>query len=241
VRVGIISDLHSNLAALDAVLAHMGSVDAVWCLGDVVGYGPDPNECIARLRERGVRCIAGNHDWAAVGRVGTEEFNRDAAAAIQWTARQLTPEARAWLAALEPLHVEDDVTLAHGSPYDPIWEYVLSEPVAARAFRYFATALCLVGHTHIPCSFVEETPGRVVGTYRGEGAVLALEGRRALANPGSVGQPRDGDPRAAYLLFDRAAGRLTWRRTSYPVAVTQAKMARAGLPPRLASRLAFGR
>ena len=239
-RVGVVSDIHSNLAALEAVLAHMGSVDTVWCLGDVVGYGAEPNECVARLRELGAVCIAGNHDWAALGRLSVDDFNADAAAAAIWTGRQLTLEAREWLAERPQVVVEGPVTLAHGSPCDPIWEYVVNARVAARSLTCFDTALCLVGHTHIPSSFVQQTDGRIAAQHRTDCDEIHLEGGRLLANPGSVGQPRDEDPRAAYLLYDSDAGRLTWRRAAYPVALTQEKIMRAGLPPRLARRVAVG-
>lgn len=239
-RVGVISDIHGNLAALDAVLAAMGSVDALWCLGDVVGYGAEPNECIARLRERDALCIAGNHDLAALGRVGLDAFNADAAAAARWTAAALTPESREWLAARTSISAAGTVLLAHGSPYDPVWEYVTSARVAARSLSCFDSPLCLVGHTHVPSSFVQQPDGQIETEYRVEGDVVRLGHVRLLANPGSVGQPRDEDPRAAYLILDSEAGTLTWHRTSYPVAEAQEKILAAQLPARLARRLAVG-
>lgn len=252
-RIGVISDIHSNLPALEAVLAHLGRVDALWCLGDVVGYGPQPNECIARLEALGALAIPGNHDWAAIGRLGLEEFNPDAAAAARWTARQLTPASRAYLEQLPLTRVEGDFTLAHGSPREPIWEYILGPRVAAASFAHFTTRVCLVGHTHVPALFVCEpqTPAlppaplraeQVKGEYMAEGrTVRVLEtGRRFILNPGSVGQPRDSDPRAAYLLLDLERGEATWKRVPYPIERTQALMAALGLPSRLIVRLSHG-
>ena len=239
-RVGVISDLHSNLAALDAVLADLPSVDALWCLGDVVGYGAEPNECIQRLQELDAICILGNHDLAALGQVSLDYFNADAAAAAAWTTAQLTPEARAWLESRPQVVVEGGVTLAHGSPYNPVWEYVTNSRVAARSLTCIETAICLVGHTHLPSSFVSQPDGTIRTEYRAPGDVVHLGEARLLANPGSVGQPRDEDPRAAYLICDDAAGRLTWHRVRYPVHTTQERILRAGLPARLAQRLAAG-
>jgi len=241
VRVGVVSDIHSNLAALEAVLADMGSVDALWCLGDVVGYGPDPNACLARLKELGTTCIVGNHDWAVLGHAALDDFNTDAALAALWTRERLEPELRAWLDGCPQVQRLDPITLAHGSPRDPIWEYVLSEGVARVSLDCFETLVCLIGHTHVPSSFVQQPDGSVEAEYRSEGEVIVLGEQRLLANPGSVGQPRDQDPRAAYLIYDGDAGTLTWRRTPYPVEATQEKMRQEGLPPRLVRRLAYGR
>jgi predicted phosphodiesterase len=240
VRVGVITDVHSNLAALEAVLAAMPSVDAVWCLGDVVGYGAEPNECIARLRELGAVCISGNHDLAAIGRVSLDFFNADAAAAATWTAAELGAEARVWLEERAQITAEGGVTLAHGSPYDPVWEYVTSSRVAARSLQCFETPICFIGHTHLPSSFVQLADGSIRTEYRAPGEVVNVREGRLLANPGSVGQPRDEDPRAAYLIYDVDAGTLTWHRVEYPVRTTQERILQAGLPERLARRLALG-
>jgi len=240
VRVGVISDVHGNLDALEAVLAALGSVDALWCLGDVVGYGAAPNECVARLRALDAVCIVGNHDLAALGEVSLDTFNGEAAAAARWTASALAPESRAWLAARGPSTTVESALLAHGSPYDPVWEYVTNGRTAARCLTCFDGPLCLIGHTHVPSSFVQRPDGQLQAEYRVEGDVLELGEARALANPGSVGQPRDEDPRAAYLVFDSERATLTWHRTPYPVAAAQEKIIAAGLPPRLARRLAAG-
>ena len=239
-RVGVITDVHSNLAALEAVLAAMPSIDALWCLGDVVGYGAEPNDCIARLRERGAVCITGNHDLAALGRVSLDFFNPDAAAAATWTAAELGPEGRAWLEERPPITAEGGVTLAHGSPYDPVWEYVTSSRVASRSLQCFETPMCFIGHTHLPSSFVQQADGTIRTEYRAPGAVVNVSEGRLLANPGSVGQPRDEDPRAAYLIYDTDAGTLAWYRVPYPVETTQERILQAGLPERLARRLAVG-
>jgi predicted phosphodiesterase len=240
VRVGVISDIHANLDALDTVLTAMGPVDALWCLGDVVGYGAEPNECIERLREREAVCIAGNHDLAALGQISLDAFNADAAAAALWTGAALTPESRAWLSARTSVTAAGPVLLAHGSPYEPVWEYVTNGRVAARSLTCFDGALGLVGHTHVPSSFVQQPDGKIATEYRVEGDVVPLGRARLLANPGSVGQPRDEDPRAAYLILDSDAATLTWHRTSYPVAAAQEKILAAQLPVRLARRLAVG-
>lgn len=239
-RVAVVSDIHANLAALQAVLADAGSVDALWCVGDVVGYGAEPNECVTILREAGAACVAGNHDLAALGRENLDIFNADAAAAARWTAAELTPESREWLAQLPDRWTQGPVTLAHGSPYDTVWEYVTSARVATRTFDYFDTAICFIGHTHLPSSFVKQPDGQVRTEYRAAGDVVRVGETRLLANSGSVGQPRDEDPRASYLIYDSAAGTLIWRRVTYPIEVTQTKILAAGLPPRLARRLAAG-
>jgi len=240
VRVGIISDIHGNLDALEAVLTAIGSADALWCLGDVVGYGAEPNECIARLRDLDAVSIVGNHDLAALGEVSLDTFNADAAAAARWTAAALTPESRAWLSARTALTAAGAVLLAHGSPYDPVWEYVTNGRVAARSLTCFDSPVALVGHTHVPSSFVQLSDGQIETEYRMEGEVVRLGAGRLLANPGSVGQPRDEDPRAAFLILDSATATLTWHRTTYPVALAQEKILSAQLPERLARRLAVG-
>src|SRR5436190_12869691 len=149
-RIGVVSDIHSNLTALQTVLDDMGAVDALWCLGDFVGYGPWPNECVDLLREHGAEAIAGNHDLAAIGAISCEDFNGDAAFAAQWTADALSPASRAFLKSLPPARQVADVTFAHGTPREPVWEYMLSAGAAAASFNLFQTDLCLVGHTHIP-------------------------------------------------------------------------------------------
>lgn len=241
-RVAILSDIHSNLAALDAVLAHAGSFDALWCLGDVVGYGPEPNACIERLRELDAVCVAGNHDLAALGRVSLDDFHPEAAAAALWTGEQLTETNREWLLARPETHALPDhaVTLVHGSPRDAIWEYVVNSLVAKQNMGRFETRACLIGHTHLPSTFVEQEDGSIAVEHRVADSKVYLEEGRLLANPGSVGQPRDRNPDAAYLIYDTDESSFTWLRTPYPVEITQEKMVEVGLPPRLANRLAAG-
>ena len=237
--IGVVSDIHSNLLALEAALADMGRVDDLWCLGDFVGYGPWPNECVEVLRARGVKAIAGNHDLVALGTISSDEFNKDAAFAAEWTAKELQPDNRAYLASLISKTEIDGVTLAHGSPREPIWEYVLSEGIAAASFDEFATSLCFVGHTHVPSVFVSQEGG-VAASHMPSASVFALASNRCIANPGSVGQPRDRDPRSAYLIYDTDQGELRWRRVGYDVAAVQARMHKVGLPRYLADRLQVG-
>ncbi len=238
-RIAILSDIHANLRALEAVLGAIGGVDAVWHLGDVVGYGPEPDGVIARLRDIGAIGVRGNHDVAAVGGSEIEYFNPDARAAMEWTRARLGPAARAWLEGLPERRVEGEFTLVHGSPRDPVWEYLTSRSSAETNFDAFDTPYCLVGHTHVPIVFLE-SGGDVEILGVEPGSELHLDGRRAIVNPGSVGQPRDGEPTASYVLLDTEAGTLTWQRVPYDVEATQATMVDAGLPVRLARRLTFG-
>ncbi len=238
-RIGVLSDIHANLAALDAVLAAMPSVDAVWQLGDVVGYGPDPDRVVSRLREIGALGVRGNHDAAALGELDVDAFNVDARSAIEWTRSVISDDTLDWLGSLPELSVLEGLTLVHGSPRDPIWEYVTSMPVARAGIAAMTTPSGLHGHTHVPIAFLDED-GRLETMSPGAGSRLAIEGRRVLANPGSVGQPRDGIPTASWLLMDTADDSITWHRTAYEVGAVQAAMAEAGLPERLVARLSYG-
>ena len=240
-RVLVISDVHSNLMALEAVLADAMDYDIIWSLGDIVGYGPDPNACISLLSEHEHLAIPGNHDWGVLGKIDLAHFNEAAREANLWTREQLAPGARDYFVSLVETRVEGDVTLAHGSPREPIWEYLFQPQVAKISFSYFETSLCLVGHTHVPVIFRD-----VPDAYdcqmliAPEGAVVQLDEARYIINPGSVGQPRDGDPRAAYLLLDTEARTIQFRRVSYNIAETQARMRAANLPRRLWMRLEVG-
>jgi len=239
-RVLVISDVHANLAALEAVLADAGHWDVIWSLGDIVGYGPEPNECIARLSAEKHLAIAGNHDWAVLGKLELEDFNHDARRAILWTREQLNPLSLAYLQALSEVLVEGDFTLAHGSPRSPIWEYLLSPGAAKANFDYFQTSVCLVGHTHIPVRF-RDLPGNLCQVILPqEGETIPLGQEREIINPGGVGQPRDGDPRAAYLLLDTEQRTFEHRRVGYDIAETQRKMRAVELPKRLILRLEVG-
>lgn len=243
-RIGIISDIHANVVALEHVLQVMGPVDTLWCLGDVVGYGPNPNESIERLLALPNMevCLTGNHDWAVLGKLDLNDFNPDARQAALWTRDQLTKPNEEFLRE-RPGRVERDTefTLAHASPRQPIWEYITSVPLARANFAHFETPFCLVGHTHVPAIYVMERSGVVHDEVVTDGGVLQMrDGRRYIVNPGSVGQPRDSDPRAAYAIFDSDSGEIQFHRTEYDIAETQKRMTEAQLPVRLIMRLNFG-
>ena len=239
-RIAVLSDLHANLRAFEAVLAEIdaGRFDGIWCLGDSVGYGPKPNECAALLQERATICLAGNHDLVVLGKIPIDAFAGEAAAAARWTQTVLDERARAFLDALAPQADAPGAELFHGSPRDPVWEYVLSDGVAAIAFVLTEAPLVLVGHSHVALEF--SVGHELRGDQAPAGTRLELGGLRLLLNPGSVGQPRDGDSRAAWLEIDFAAARATFRRTDYPVERTQAEMREVGLPEALTLRLAYG-
>lgn len=243
-RVLILSDIHANLPALEAVLeGAQGEYDAAWCLGDIVGYGPWPDECVQRVQDLAAVSVIGNHDWAALGRMDVEDFNPEARRAVLWTAEHLSEASRAWLAGLpsQPVAVEG-CTLTHASPRDPIWEYVIYPAVALANFERFTTRCCLVGHTHVPAIHLltaGEKKSSVMAPVFGQGMTLK-DHTRAILNPGSVGQPRDNDRRAAYALLDTEKGIWEPRRIEYNIEQTQRGMRQAGLPERLINRLAFG-
>jgi predicted phosphodiesterase len=240
-RVAVVSDIHSNLHALEAVLAALARdpPDELWCLGDVVGYGPRPNECCALVKERAEICLAGNHDLAVRGDLDLFDFGGDAGVALAWTRAVVDDATDAFLAGLEPEGTRAGVALYHGSALDPVWEYVLSGEVAEATIRSAGVPLVLVGHSHVAL-IAAELDGAVGGGPAAAGTEVDLRGGNFLVNPGSVGQPRDGDPRAAYLLLDLDASRASFRRVEYDVARTQAEIIDAGLPRSLASRLEAG-
>lgn len=242
-RHAIIADIHSNLAALTAVLddiEHRGGVDEIWCLGDIIGYGPDPRECLSITRQTANICIAGNHDWAAVGKINTSDFNPDAVAANQWTVQQLSDEDMEYLSNLPPFIEKGDFTLAHGSPREPIREYLLSAGATRQNLAYFKTQFCLVGHSHQPVVFnCDETEDSSARYFMPDGPVATSEGR-LIINPGSVGQPRDGNPNAAYAIFDSKQQLIRLYRVPYDIRSTQEKMQAHGLPVRLTARLSYG-
>lgn len=240
-RVAVISDIHANLHALDAVLADVASAapDEIWCLGDVVGYGASPNECCERVRDLGGIALCGNHDLGVLGRLDLGAFSGDAAEAAAWTRTVLADDRRAWLETLQPRATRPGVALFHASPRDPVWDYVLSEQVAAESLELTSEPLVLVGHSHVALALAEAAGG-VEGGPAPAGTEAALGGARMLINPGSVGQPRDGDPDAAWLLVDFAADRAVFRRVPYDVEGAQAAIRAAGLPDALADRLARG-
>lgn len=242
-QVVVLSDIHANLEALDAVLAHARSWDALWFLGDIVGYGPDPVPCIHRLRDVGPsHWLAGNHDLAALGTLDVSQFNPEARRSAEWTAARLDDESRDLLGALAPTGAPPglDVALVHGSPRHPVWEYILNAVTAAENFPHFDAALCLFGHTHVPVAYEEGVDGALRLALAPGGPMQLEADSRYLINPGSVGQPRDGDPRASYARFDLEARTIALHRVPYDIRATQAKILAAGLPERLAGRLDFG-
>ena len=240
-RVLVISDIHANLVALETVLAEAGPYDAVWCLGDLVGYGPNPNECVARVRSLpGLICLLGNHDQAVLGDIDLRVFNGDARAAISWTRQVVTPETTDYLRLLSPETVWRDYTLVHASPRQPIWEYILDCEIAAANFPYISTPYCLVGHTHHPVIFEQLPDGDVLEEEPDYAAPRPLARQRLILNPGSVGQPRDNNPDAAYALLDVDSEAWEYRRVPYDIATTQLRMRAARLPERLVTRLGFG-
>lgn len=243
-RYAILSDIHGNLAAFEAVLDDLskrGGFDHIWCLGDIVGYGPDPSQCIQLLRQYDHTCVAGNHDWAAVGNIPLSDFNPDAAIACRWTAEQLSQNEIDYLKALPLTLCCGDFTLAHGSPREPIWEYLLSTYEAAVNFHYFDTIFCLIGHSHVPLVFESlGADSEPIGYNLTPETSIKLGKNRLIINPGGIGQPRDGDPRASYALYD-SDSRVIWHyRVPYDIATTQEKMMRNKLPRFLITRLSYG-
>lgn len=240
-RYAILADIHANLVAFKTVLNEIeasGGVEQLWCLGDIIGYGPDPSACIDLLRQYPHLCVAGNHDWAAIGKVDVSDFNPEAAEACLWTGRQLSPDDIEYLQSLPLSAAHGDFTIVHGSPREPIWEYVLSTSIAYDNFQHLDTRYCLIGHSHVP----------IVFRYQGDTCIpvklpaeLKLGAERLIVNPGSVGQPRDGDPRAAYAVYDEDASTMYHYRIPYEIEATQARMIQQGLPDFLIARLSHGR
>lgn len=241
-RVAVVADIHSNLEAFQAVLDDLqqkGGAEEIWCLGDIVGYGPDPHECISLLRRHRHVCVAGNHDWAAIGKMDTSAFNPEAAAACHWTAERLTKEDVEYLNKLPLTLRQGDFTLVHGSPREPIWEYVFTIQSAKANFGHFDSPFCLTGHSHSPLLFELDRNGTCRDHRLPEELSLKTKSR-FIINCGSVGQPRDGDPRAGYAVIDTDEGILRHYRVKYDLKTTQEKILDADLPVRLASRLSVG-
>jgi diadenosine tetraphosphatase ApaH/serine/threonine PP2A family protein phosphatase len=241
VRVAVLSDIHGNLHALDAVLEAIDAepFDELWFLGDLVGYGPRPNRCYARVAGRLDVALVGNHDLAALGELDLDFFQPDAALSARWTSSVLEPETATFLASLSPSATRPGAELYHASPRDPVWEYVLSPAVALAALEATEAPIILVGHSHVPLALSLDGD-RAEGDHAPGGTEVDLGDRRWLLNPGSVGQPRDGDPRAAWLALDLGAGRATFNRVTYPVERTQEEIRERGLPETLAARLEHG-
>jgi len=243
-KYAILGDIHGNLVAFQAVLGDIeakGGFDEIWCLGDIVGYGPEPHGCIELLQRYEHICIAGNHDWAAIGKIDTSDFNLAAAQACRWTAQHLTSEDADYLRNLPEKLIRGSFTLVHDSPRQPIWEYLLSVSDAGDNFDNFDTNFCLVGHSHVPLIFQRDKVGNCVVARIPGKMSLSDEGPRLIINPGGVGQPRDDDPTASYVIYDSDAQIMYHYRVNYDIASTQRKMMEYGLPRFLILRLSYGR
>lgn len=239
-RVAVISDVHANYHALEAVLEEIDAahVDAVWCLGDTVGYGPRPNDCCESVERRADVCLVGNHDLVVLGELTVSDFNDEAAAAALWTSQVLTQPSRTFLESLKPAGEANGADLFHASARDPVWEYILTEEAARATLELSSADLVLVGHSHVALALTLDDDG-VSGGLASGGAEYELDGRWLL-NPGSVGQPRDGDARAAWLLLDLQRRFASFRRVAYSIEETQSEMRERGLPRALAARLEHG-
>jgi predicted phosphodiesterase len=241
-RALIVADIHSNLEAFEGVIADAetrGGFDQIWSAGDLVGYGPSPGQCIQLMRRYDAKAVAGNHDLASVGEMSPEAFNDRALAALIWTTTQLSDDEAEYLRGL-PRRLElDGFTVVHGSPRHPEWEYVHTPETAAANFAHFDTPICLIGHTHIAIMCRSNGGGAVFEKFQ-LGVPSVLTGDSFIVNPGAVGQPRDGDPRAGYAVFDSDDQTITHHRVEYDVTTTQRKMSDRGLPSHLVERLARG-
>jgi diadenosine tetraphosphatase ApaH/serine/threonine PP2A family protein phosphatase len=241
VRYGVVSDVHSNIEALDAVFASLRDDDALLCLGDIVGYGPNPNECVEKIRARATATVLGNHDVAAIDNFGLAYFNPAAREAMRWTQTVLSAENLAWLDSLGYEFRMPEFLLVHGAPVN-YFEYVLDKAAAARAFAATDAPVIFIGHTHIAEVYALQPDGRVEHKHLQQGGEIVLEdGLRYLINVGSVGQPRDLNPRASFGLYDSSARTVQIVRVPYPIERVQEKIASAKLPDALARRLVVGR
>jgi diadenosine tetraphosphatase ApaH/serine/threonine PP2A family protein phosphatase len=242
VRVAAIADIHANLAALESVFESIdkAGVEEIWCLGDVVGYGADPDFCTELVRERCAVCLAGNHDLAVLGTLDISAFSEAAAIAVTWTRDNVADPTLDFLRGLEPAARREGIALFHASPRDPVWEYVLSAEQAGACLDAQPERVALIGHSHVALYFARGGPDDVRGAQAGDGSTLTLREGEWLVNPGSVGQPRDGDPRAAWLELDTEEMTARFRRVDYDIDRAAAAIADAGLPQRLADRLRVG-
>jgi diadenosine tetraphosphatase ApaH/serine/threonine PP2A family protein phosphatase len=240
-KVAVISDVHGNLPAFEAVMADVrqSGAEEVWCLGDLVGYGAQPDECVALARDVCDRVLAGNHDLVVTGDIDIGDFSSAAAAAAAWTRENIGEDALEWLRSLSPEDDEPAIALYHASPRDPIWEYVLSSWQAEECLPLMGRRVGAVGHSHVALWFSDEDGG-IAGAQAPPGTDADLSEGRWLLNPGGVGQPRDGDPRAAWMLVDTEAWTASWRRVEYPIERAAKAIEDAGLPPVLGDRLYTG-
>lgn len=243
-KILILSDVHANLVALESVLKTTRDlgIDEIWSLGDIVGYGPRPCECVDLIREIAPKVsIVGNHDWAAIGRLDLEDFNPVAKYASYWTTMKLTVDHLHYLESLPNRMIEDDWTIVHGSPQHPVWEYVYNARIAAINFSFYDTRICFLGHTHIQLYITEESAkSNIQPKQPRDGQVIDVSQERIMINPGSVGQPRDGDPRAGCAVFDTEQMTVTFRRIPYDIQRTQQQLKNEGLPESLIVRLSMG-
>jgi predicted phosphodiesterase len=241
-KVAVISDIHGNRHAFEATLEAIADSSAaeVWCLGDLVGYGAEPDACVELAREHAAVCLSGNHDLAVTGEIPLDEFSRGASLAAQWTREVIAPENLEFLAGLSPQGEEGSVGLYHASPRDPVWEYVVSALLAELCLDRQRHRICLIGHSHVALSFVRRPGDLATGEPRRDGAELDLTEGEWLLNPGSVGQPRDGDPRAGWLLLDLQDLTASYHRAEYDIAGASAAIRAARLPDSLAERLEYG-
>jgi predicted phosphodiesterase len=241
-RIALLSDVHGNLPAFQAVLADVDAEgpDQIWCLGDLVGYGAQPDDCVELARERCDLCLAGNHDLVVTGDIDIADFSSSAAAAARWTREAVTPETLAFLRGLRPIEPGREIGLYHASPRDPVWEYVLSTWQADECIDLMEPRVGAIGHSHVALWFCRTAEGQVEGSPAEAGLERDLSEGEWLLNPGGAGQPRDGDPRAAWLLLDTEEWRAQWRRVEYPIDEAAGAIERAGLPKVLAERLYSG-
>jgi predicted phosphodiesterase len=241
-RIALLSDVHGNLPAFEAVLADVdaASVEEIWCLGDLVGYGADPNGCVELARDRCDLCLAGNHDLVVTGEIDIADFSSSAAAAAQWTRDNIEADALEFLSSLRPEQDGREIGLYHASPRDPVWEYVLSGWQADECMNAMDARVGAIGHSHVALFFRRNDEGKVEGAPAEGGLEQDLSDGGWLINPGAVGQPRDGDPRAAWLLLDTEEWSAEWRRVEYPIDQAASAIEAAGLPAVLAQRLYSG-
>lgn len=244
-RVAVVTDIHANLPALEAVLAAIdeSEVEEIWCLGDVLGYGAEPDACTELLRQRCAVCLVGNHDLAVLGALEISAFSEAAAEAVVWTRENVEGETLDFLRELDPIGRREGVGLFHASPRDPVWEYVLSADQAGPCLDAQEERIGLIGHSHVALFFArpnDSTRGQMRGAQAGDGALLDLDAGSWLVNPGSVGQPRDSDPRAAWLALDTEEKTAHFHRVAYDIDRTAQSIVGAGLPQRLADRLYIG-